>query len=94
MREMFAAKKNGSTPLYNIGVMSRLTGLPIHTLRWLGQNGLIAPHRTRGNQRLYSDDNLKRLLKIGDLMKKGVNLAGIRMILSMKNGSAKKPAHS
>lgn len=67
-----------------MGAASRLSGMPIWTLRWIERHGLVAPRRTEGNQRLFSDLDLERLGLIRDLMEKKVNLAGIRVILRMR----------
>ena len=84
-------KREPDTPLYNIGVMSRLCGLPIHTLRWIEQHGLISPFRTDGHQRLFSELDLQLIQEIRDLMEQDVNLPGIRIILQMRAG---KPGDS
>lgn len=73
-----------TTPIYNIGAASRLSGLPIWTLRWIEKHELVAPTRTEGNQRLYSEADVALLLLIGGLMEEKVNLAGIRVILRMR----------
>lgn len=77
-------KRAESTPVYTIGTASRLTGIPIWTLRWIERHGLLRPSRTEGRQRLYNDDDLSRLKDVRGLMEKKVNLAGIRVILSMR----------
>lgn len=84
MLSVAVVKRGPRTPVYNIGVISRLTGLPIHTLRWIEQHGLIAPSRTDGNQRLFSEMDLGLIQEIHDLMRQNVNLSGIRIILKMK----------
>jgi DNA-binding transcriptional MerR regulator len=76
--------KTRRTPIYNIGATSRLVGLPIWTLRWIEKNRLVAPSRTPGNQRLFSERDLEVLSAIRDLMDKKVNLAGIRVILKQR----------
>ena len=73
-----------TTPLYNIGAVSRLTGLPVWTLRWIEKHELLCPQRTDGNQRLFSDEDVELLLQIRDLMAEGVNLPGVRVILRMR----------
>lgn len=73
-----------ATPVYTVGAASRLSGMPIWTLRWIERHGLVAPRRTEGNQRLFSDLDLERLGLIRGLMEKKVNLAGIRVILRMR----------
>lgn len=78
-------KRAESTPVYTIGTASRLTGIPIWTLRWIERHGLLRPSLTEGRQRLYNDDDLTRLKDVRGLMEKKVNLAGIRVILSMRH---------
>ena len=80
-------RKTRATPIYGIGAASRLSGLPIYTLRWIESHGLVAPTRTRGRQRLYSDEDLEFLDDIRELMSQKVNLAGIRVILRMRKAS-------
>jgi DNA-binding transcriptional MerR regulator len=47
--------------VYKIGVVSRRTGLSAATLRtWEDQYGLLAPLRTPGGTRLYSEDDIER----------------------------------
>ena len=72
------------TPIYNIGAVSRLTGLAIWALRWIERHDLVTPKRTEGNQRLFSDLDIERLNEIRDLMEQGVNLAGVRVIFRMR----------
>jgi MerR family glutamine synthetase transcriptional repressor len=77
-------KRTRRTPIYNIGAASRLSGLPVWTLRWIEKNGLLEPGRTRGNQRLFSDSDLERLVEIRSLMERKVNVAGIKVILTLR----------
>ena len=77
-------QRNSETPLFNIGVVSRLTGIPVHTFRWIERRGLVDPHRTTGNQRLFSEVELALLQEIWELMSQDVNLPGIRIILRMR----------
>ena len=84
VRTFKRVKKTRRTPIYNIGAASRLVGLPIWTLRWIEEHELVAPQRTDGNQRLFSEEDLELLGTIRELMEKKVNLAGIRVILQMR----------
>jgi MerR family glutamine synthetase transcriptional repressor len=81
-------RRTPATPVYTIGAASRLTGIPIWTLRWIERHGLLRPSRTQGRQRLYTDGDLDRLREVRALMEKKVNLAGIRVILSLKSSVA------
>jgi MerR family transcriptional regulator/heat shock protein HspR len=77
-------KRTRTTPIYGIGAASRLCGLPIYTLRWIESHGLLAPKRSRGKHRLFSEEDLNHIQDIRDLMARKVNLAGIRVILEMR----------
>ncbi|MEW6554749.1 MAG: MerR family transcriptional regulator [Actinomycetota bacterium] len=73
------------TPLYSIGVASRLLGCDPSALRRYEKAGLIEPQRTGGNTRLYSENQLERLRDIQGLIEvDDVNMAGINIILSLK----------
>jgi MerR family transcriptional regulator/heat shock protein HspR len=55
------------------------------TLRLYEREGLLKPSRSDGNTRLYTDEDLERLEVILDLTRKlGVNLAGVEIILNMR----------
>ena len=55
------------------------------TLRLYEREGLLAPSRSEGNTRLYTDDDLERLEIILKLTRElGVNLAGVEIILNMR----------
>ena len=84
MFSVSVVRRDRRTPVYNIGVTSRLTGLPVYTLRWIESHGLVSPRRTEGNQRLFSEEDLELLQRVRDLMAQHVNLPGIRIILRMK----------
>lgn len=61
--------------------------LQIHpqTIRFYEREGLIKPARSAGNTRLYDEDAIQRLEIILNLTRQlGVNLAGVEVILSMK----------
>jgi DNA-binding transcriptional MerR regulator len=56
--------------VYKIGAASRKTGLSASTLRlWEDQYGLVAPARTRGGTRLYSESDLERLSYVRHLVR-------------------------
>lgn len=55
------------------------------TLRLYEREGLLKPSRTRGNTRLYTEEDLRRLELILTLRRElGVNLAGVDVILNMR----------
>jgi MerR family glutamine synthetase transcriptional repressor len=67
--------------LFPIGIVMKLTDLTARQIRYYEQHGLVMPARTGGNQRLYSFNDVERLLEIKDLIEKGVNIAGIKQVL-------------
>lgn len=55
------------------------------TLRLYEREGLLAPSRSEGNTRLYTEEDLERLEVILHLTRDlGVNLAGVEIILNMR----------
>jgi MerR family transcriptional regulator/heat shock protein HspR len=55
------------------------------TLRLYEREGLLRPSRSEGNTRLYTDEDLERLEVILKLTRElGVNLAGVEIILNMR----------
>jgi len=68
--------------LFPIGIVMKLTDLTARQIRYYEQHELVMPARTGGNQRLYSFNDVSRLLEIKDLIEKGVNIAGIKQVLS------------
>lgn len=67
--------------LFPIGIVMKLTDLTARQIRYYEQHELILPARTGGNQRLYSFNDVERLLEIKQLIEKGVNIAGIKQVL-------------
>ena len=71
-------------PCYVISVAAKLVDLHPQTLRNYERLGLIEPHRSAGNVRLYSPRDIQRLRQICRLTDElGVNLAGVEVILNM-----------
>lgn len=71
-------------PKYTIGVVSKLVGLPPQMLRRYEEAGLLEPARQEGKNRLYSDQDVAALVEMAALSAEGVNTAGIRLILQMR----------
>jgi MerR family transcriptional regulator/heat shock protein HspR len=64
-------------------------GVHPQTLRLYEREGLLKPSRSEGNTRLYTDDDLQRLEIILKLTRDmGVNLAGVEIILNMREKMA------
>jgi MerR family transcriptional regulator, heat shock protein HspR len=74
---------------YMISAVSELYQLHPQTLRLYERVGLLKPSRSQGNTRLYTDSDLERLEVILNLTRElGVNLAGIEIILNMRDKMA------
>lgn len=67
--------------LFPIGIVMKLTDLTARQIRYYEQHELIIPARTNGNQRLFSFNDVERLLEIKALIEKGVNIAGIKQVM-------------
>ena len=78
-------RRASNVPRYVISVAARLVGTTPHTLRAYEKAGLIKPARTEGKIRMYSDRDIQRLRHINSLTRKGVNLAGVKVILDMES---------
>jgi len=73
-----------SMPLLPIGTVIQLTDLTARQIRYYEEQGLICPHRTEGNQRMFSLNDVDLLLEIKDLLEQGLNIAGIKKLFEMK----------
>ncbi len=59
------------------------------TLRMYEREGLLTPSRSEGNTRLYTQEDVERLEVILKLTRElGVNLAGVEIILNMREKMA------
>jgi MerR family transcriptional regulator/heat shock protein HspR len=64
------------------------------TLRLYEREGLLRPSRSDGNTRLYTDQDLERLEVILHLTRDlGVNLAGVEIILNMREKMGEMQRH-
>jgi len=78
-------KKKKSRAGYMISAVAELHHLHPQTLRLYERAGLLKPSRSEGNTRLYTETDLQRLEVILTLTREmGVNLAGIEIILNMR----------
>ncbi len=82
-------KEKEKRPLYMISVVAEMFHVHPQTLRTYEREGLLRPSRTEGNTRLYSEDDVERIELILRLTKDlGVNLAGVGVILNMRERMA------
>ena len=77
--------KRKSKGAYMISSVAEMYEIHPQTLRLYERVGLLKPSRSQGNTRLYTDSDLERLDVILTLARDmGVNLAGIEIILNMR----------
>jgi MerR family transcriptional regulator/heat shock protein HspR len=78
-----------SKAAYMISAVAEQYQIHPQTLRLYEREGLLAPSRSEGNTRLYTDGDLERLEVILKLTRElGVNLAGVEIILNMREKMA------
>ncbi len=69
---------------HTIGQVARMLSVSPQTLRYYEKEGLIIPQRRPGGIRRYSDEDVRRLNMVRDLMSKdGLNVAGIQHLLGI-----------
>jgi MerR family transcriptional regulator, heat shock protein HspR len=83
-----APRHDPSRGVYGISVAAELAGMGVQSLRLYERRGLLEPERTEGGTRRYSEDDLARLRRIGELVAEGLNLAGIVLVLQLESDNA------
>ena len=71
---------------YTMATAVRLTGVEAHRIRRYEEGGLLAPARTEGNQRLFSEEDIQKIKAAAKLEDEGINLEGIKAIVAMRRG--------
>ncbi|MER2112073.1 MerR family transcriptional regulator [Solibacillus isronensis] len=74
-----------SMPLLSISIVMQLTDLTARQIRYYEEHDLIQPHRTEGNRRMFSLNDVDTLLEIKDMLEQGINMAGIKKVFALKN---------
>ncbi len=81
--------KGRSKAAYMISAVAEQYEIHPQTLRLYEREGLLKPSRSEGNTRLYTEEDLERLEVILHLTRDlGVNLAGVEIILNMREKMA------
>ena len=77
--------RDPARPVYVISVAASIVRVHPRTLRIYEDEGLICPARTPTNIRLYSEEDIRRVLWIRHLTQdRGVNLAGVRILFELE----------
>ena len=80
--------KNGSpdstSPVYTLSIASRLSDIPVNSIRQYIDKGLIVPFKKESSRHLFSQVDIARLKYIHRMLNElGLNIAGIRALLAM-----------
>jgi MerR family transcriptional regulator/heat shock protein HspR len=82
-----------SKAAYMISSVAEQYEIHPQTLRLYEREGLLKPSRSEGNTRLYTAEDLERLEVILHLTRElGVNLAGVEIVLNMREKMAEMQA--
>lgn len=71
-------------PLYKIGDVADMLATSIRAIRFYEEEGLLAPHRSEGGTRLYSDRHIARLRAILQMADSGYSLGTIRGLAQIR----------
>ncbi len=77
--------RDPTRPVYVISVAASILSVHPRTLRIYEEEGLVCPARTPTNIRLYSENDVRRIMWIRHLTQNlGVNLAGVRILFELE----------
>lgn len=91
---MVAKEIRKSLAVFPIGTVMEITGLSARQIRYYEEYSLITPKRSETNRRLYSLNDIDRILDISDLMGEGMTLKGVQKKMvqnKMSQGNLDKP---
>lgn len=78
MLEMMSDSTPRDNATYRIGMVAQLTGLSVNTIRtWERRHGALAPMRSKGGGRLYSDQDIERLVLLKQLTERGAAISTV-----------------
>ncbi len=80
--------------LFPIGEVKARTGLTERRIRYYESLELLAPRRSEGNQRLYSQRDIETLQEIKKLLDSGLSLKAVRARLYQTDDEVERDAES
>jgi MerR family glutamine synthetase transcriptional repressor len=80
--------------LFPIGEVKARTGLTERRIRYYESLELLAPRRSEGNQRLYSQRDVETLQEIKKLLDSGLSLKAVRARLYQTDDEVERDAES
>jgi len=85
--------ESGDQPIYSIGAVARMLGVPTSTLRaWEDRYAIVRPNRSEGAQRLYSRVQVEKLRFIKEQIDAGASAADAHRLLAQVVSVASAPA--
>lgn len=73
---------HGDLPIYTIGAVERMLGIPAATIRnWEERYGLIKPERSGGGHRLYTRAQVEQLRFVNERLRRGIQPAEAHRLL-------------
>jgi MerR family transcriptional regulator/heat shock protein HspR len=81
--------ENRDRGVYGISVTAELVGTGVQNLRLYERRGLVDPDRSAGGTRRYSANDVDRLHQITELLEQGLNLAGVAMVLELRDDNTR-----
>ncbi|UQS86672.1 MerR family transcriptional regulator [Nicoliella spurrieriana] len=73
-----------------IGTVMKLTDLTARQIRYYEEQGLVSPERNEGNRRMYSLNDIDRILEVKDFLSEGLNIADIQAVLAKREAKRKQ----
>jgi DNA-binding transcriptional MerR regulator len=79
---MEGSENRPGQPVYSIGAVARMIGVPAATLRtWQERYGVVVPTRSEGGHRLYSRDQVEQLRFLADQVADGLSPSDAHRLL-------------
>ena len=73
---------HGDLPIYTIGAVERMLGIPAATIRnWEERYGLVKPERSGGGHRLYTRAQVEQLRFVNERLRRGIQPAEAHRLL-------------
>lgn len=86
-------KSLDARPVYNIKAVAEATDLPATTLRaWERRYGALAPSRTEGGYRLYSERDIALLIWLKGRIDEGMTISQALALKQYQEGQVREPA--
>ena len=80
--------------VFPIGSVMKLTDLSARQIRYYEEQNLITPLRNEGNRRMYSLNDMDRLLEIKDYISEGYNIAAIKKKYAEREKEVRRALHN